>query len=174
MSERRPYTSDEKVESQGDPVAPHSPATSENQSLSDTHKDINEKTGAPEVHQVSLGDVAELARKVGETQNGLAPVDDLEFVMDKISTLTVDECRVILEQLLKDHEYDYNFLQTQRNKIRALLDGPLENQSNDEWELELKSETAINKFYSPYPEVRAISVSNSSWRKPPWAPVIRD
>ena len=27
----------------------------------------------------------------------------------------------------------------------------------EQWELELKSETAINKFYSPYPEVRAVT-----------------
>ncbi|KAJ6019872.1 hypothetical protein N7499_002999 [Penicillium canescens] len=36
------------------------------------------------------------------------------------------------------------------------MEGPSEEQNNEEWELQMKTETALNRFYSPYPEVRAI------------------
>ncbi|KAK5113041.1 hypothetical protein LTR85_011063 [Meristemomyces frigidus] len=102
-------------------------------------------------------EVHHLAEKLGDRADGLAPEQDIEFVMDKVGSLTVEECRQILEDLLKEHEYDYNFAATQRHKLENILLGPQENQSTDEWELELKTETAVNKFYSPYPEVRAVT-----------------
>lgn len=101
--------------------------------------------------------VHHLADKLGDGQDAIAPIDDIEHVKDKIETLTVEECRVILLDMLEYHEYDYNFQQSQRDKISRLLDGPTKEQSNDEWELELKTETAVCKFFSPYPEVRAIT-----------------
>ncbi|ERS95325.1 uncharacterized protein SPSK_01435 [Sporothrix schenckii 1099-18] len=116
--------------------------------------------------------VHDLVDKLGDTATGLAPADDIAFVMDKIDTLSVDEARAILEKMLVDHEYDYNFSQLQRDKISALLKGPASSDSDvaskegegagtgtdtDDWELRLKTEAAINKFYSPYPEVRAVS-----------------
>jgi hypothetical protein len=103
-----------------------------------------------------ISEVHDLADKLGDDQKvGLAPFDDIEHVADKIDSLTLDECRIILEQLLKDHEYDYNFSQVQKQKLEGLLAGPTGSQ--DEWELAIKTETAINKFYSPYPEVRAVT-----------------
>lgn len=101
--------------------------------------------------------VHRLADKLGDGQDAIAPVTDIEHVMDKIETLTVEECRVILVEMLEYHEYDYNFAQAQRDKISRLLDGPTKEQSTDDWELELKTETAVCKFFSPYPEVRAIT-----------------
>ncbi|AEO69734.1 uncharacterized protein THITE_43241 [Thermothielavioides terrestris NRRL 8126] len=59
--------------------------------------------------------------------------------------------------MLKEHEYDYNFSDTLRVKLASLLEGPAEGQTSDEWELLLKTETAVVRFYSPYPEVRAVS-----------------
>lgn len=121
-------------------------------------KNFNEKTGfSDDVHEINTGTVRDLAEKLGENQNGLAPLDDIEHVMDKVHTLTVEECRKHIEELLKDHEYDYNFATAQREKLQALLTGPREAQSTEDWELEIKTETAINKFYSPYPEVRAVT-----------------
>lgn len=119
-----------------------------------------EKSGNPEKtteHHVDIGEVQELAEKLGDKDRGLAPVDDIEWVMDKIDTLTIDQCRTLMEKFLKDHEYDYNLANAQREKIQGLLVGPAEGQSNDEWELALKTETAINRYYSPYPEVRAVT-----------------
>ncbi|KJZ76510.1 hypothetical protein HIM_04239 [Hirsutella minnesotensis 3608] len=118
----------------------------------------NEKKSAPFTTAQDADAIVGLAQKLDETgQDGIAPLEDVEYVMDKVDTLTIDECKAIIEKLLKDHEYDYNFSSTQREKLAALVQGPLEGQSTQDWELELKVETAINKFYSPYPEVRAIT-----------------
>jgi len=57
----------------------------------------------------------------------------------------------------EDHEYDYNFATAQKTKLEKLLAGPDEFDSQENWELALKTETAVNKYYSPYPEVRAVT-----------------
>jgi OPT family small oligopeptide transporter len=101
--------------------------------------------------------IHKLAEHLGDGLDGMAPIDDIEYVEDKISTLTVDECKDIIQKLLKDHEYDYNFSNVLREKLTSLMEGPSEGQNIEEWELQLKTETALNRFYSPYPEVRAIA-----------------
>ncbi|TKA28232.1 hypothetical protein B0A50_04204 [Salinomyces thailandicus] len=123
---------------------------------SGSEKVLDEKTGNS-IRNGSVAEVHDLAEKLGDRVDGLAPERDIEFVMDKVGSLSVEECLAILADLLEEHKYDYNFATVQRNKIESLLLGPQENQNIDEWELELKTETAINKFYSPYPEVRAIT-----------------
>jgi len=108
-------------------------------------------------HSITIEATQHLAEKVGENQDGLAPVDDIEYVINKVDSLTVEECRKHLESFLQDHEFDYNFNQNQKQKLVTLLDGPAEGQSIEDWELMMKTETAINRFYSPYPEVRAVT-----------------
>ncbi|KAH6656150.1 oligopeptide transporter protein [Truncatella angustata] len=131
-----------------------------------TKRVADDKTG----HEDTVRDVEDavqnLTEKLGDNQNGLAPMDDIHYVVDKIDTLTVDECKAIIQKLLKDHEYDYNFSSSQRVKLAALAEGPLEGQSIEEWELELKTETAVNKFYSPYPEVRAVTTPTDDVNMP--------
>jgi OPT family small oligopeptide transporter len=118
---------------------------------------VDEKVALPStVHDVE-DVIYDLAAKLGDRDNGTAPIDDIEYVMDKIETLTVEECKEIIQTLLKNHEYDYNFSNSQREKLAALIEGPSGEQDSDEWELELKTEAAVNKFFSPYPEVRAIT-----------------
>jgi len=103
-------------------------------------------------------DVVELTEKLGDTiPDGVAPIDDIELVLDKVQLLTVDECRSNIEKLLKDHEYDYNFSAAQKHKLESLLAGPKEDQSTEDWELQMKTETAVNKYFSPYPEVRSVT-----------------
>jgi len=112
----------------------------------------------PAHRKSSVVEVQDLAEKLGDdVQVGLAPVDDIEHVIDKVDALTVQECRDILAKLLKDHEYDYNFATAQKTKLEKLLAGPDEFDSQENWELALKTETAVNKYYSPYPEVRAVT-----------------
>ncbi|PTB40311.1 uncharacterized protein TrAFT101_004639 [Trichoderma asperellum] len=124
---------------------------------SSPERPLDEKTAFPStVHDVDDA-VHDLAEKLGDRVTGTAPLDDIEYVMDKIETLTVEESKEIIQKLLKDHEYDYNFSNSQREKLATLTEGPSDGQDPEEWELELKTEAAINKFYSPYPEVRAIT-----------------
>jgi hypothetical protein len=121
-------------------------------------RDVHEKRA----RSVIAEDVQHLAEKIGDRADGLAPAEDINMVLDKVATLTIEECREIIDALLEEHQHDYNFSATQREKLKALLSGPREGQSEDEWELELKSETAINKFYSPYPEVRAVTTPDDN------------
>lgn len=153
MTSRRPHT-DDSVDAQD--KAPASP---------DTGLDEKRRSSLDAVHDVDAV-VHNLAEKLGDREDGLAPVDDIQFVMDKIHTLTIDDCREIIEELLKYHEYDYNFSNSQRQKLAALLKGPLDGQSEEEWELEIKTEAAVNKFYSPYPEVRAVATPTDDVNTP--------
>lgn len=141
-------------------MASHQPYINEDDSSEKVPetKGLNEKFGSmSNGPDVSVGAMQDLAEKLGETQDGLAPMDDIGHVMDKINTLTIDDCRMYIRQLLDDHEYDYNFASAQKEKLQGLLAGPREDQDIEQWELEIKSETAINRFYSPYPEVRAVT-----------------
>ncbi|KAJ6031021.1 hypothetical protein N7540_001753 [Penicillium herquei] len=120
-----------------------------------------EAAGEKNITPVTVNDVDEkvhdLSEKLVASGDETAPIEDIEHVMDKISTLTIDECKEIIKDLLKSHEYDYNFGNPLREKLSRLLEGPSEGQDAEEWELQLKTETALNKFYSPYPEVRAVT-----------------
>ncbi|KAJ5933993.1 hypothetical protein N7454_006322 [Penicillium verhagenii] len=102
--------------------------------------------------------VHDLAERLVASGDAMAPIDDIEYVMDKIDTLSIDECKDIITKLLKYHEYDYNLGNALREKLARLIEGPSEGQDPEEWELQLKTETALNHFYSPYPEVRAVTV----------------
>lgn len=147
--EKQPYVDEIAAEAGATPPATGAKPPTE-KSVDESDEKTTSRDGAPDVAAA----IKDLGEKFGDS---VAPIDDIHYVMDKIETLTVDECKVILAQLLKDHEYDYNFSSAQRVKIATLLEGPAEGQATDEWELELKTETAVNKFYSPYPEVRAVS-----------------
>jgi OPT family small oligopeptide transporter len=142
--ERRPSAAEEPVERDASSL----PEVVNEKSFDEKHDGVN-----PEVEII----VHDLIGKLGDRHDGLAPIDDIEYVIDKIDTLSIEECRSFITKLLYDHEYDYNFGVAQRQKLLNLLQGPEEGQSNEEWELELKTETAVNKFYSPYPEVRAVA-----------------
>ncbi|KAI5271558.1 OPT-domain-containing protein [Aureobasidium subglaciale] len=103
-------------------------------------------------------------RVPGETEvlelHDIAPLDvenDVDAVMDKVTVLTIDDCRKLITELLEEHKNDYNFSSSQKAKLVHLLKGPEEGQSTEEWEIALKKETAVNTFYSPYPEVRSIT-----------------
>lgn len=128
------------------------------QQTMDDHHFNEKKLGSPDtdVQRVDT-EVVNLAAKLGDREDGLAPLDDIAFVMPKIETMTVEEAREIIEKLLVDHKYDYNFAEAQRVKLRNLLDGVPEGQTSDEWSLEIRTEAAINRYYSPYPEVRAVT-----------------
>jgi OPT family small oligopeptide transporter len=144
MASRRPYVNDASPEIEG---------------MSDRSQDDAslEKDPSLEKDHVVVDTVHDLTEKLGAIQGEVAPLDDLEHVMGKVETLTIDECRTIIEELLKNHVHDYNFSEAQRAKLESLLAGPGEHERTEDWELMIKSEAAINKFYSPYPEVRAVT-----------------
>nr|OQO28858.1 hypothetical protein B0A51_03440 [Rachicladosporium sp. CCFEE 5018] len=150
MSYRKPYTEGEAID----------PADRSSSSAHSIHED--EKGGAIETarrQSVLEGEVVQLAEKLDDqnVKEHLAPIEDLEKVIDKIDGLTIEECRTFAAKFLEDHDFDYNIDASQRSKLQHFLNGPLESQSDDEYELAFKSEVAILKYYSPYPEVRAVT-----------------
>lgn len=92
-----------------------------------------------------------------EIGDNLAPHSDLEFVQDKIEGITIEECREYTTNFLHYHQYDYNISPMLRQKLTQLLEGPSDNQTVEDWAIDFKTEVAICKYYSPYPEVRAVS-----------------
>ncbi|KAI7266467.1 OPT-domain-containing protein [Hortaea werneckii] len=126
------------------------------------HRSTHQKDGDDESKRIGSileteHEIHDLAEQLGDRADGIAPVKDIEKVIDKVATLSIEDCREILKTLLKEHDNDYNFATAQRKKLENLVKGPGDGQDEEQWELELKSETAINKFYSPYPEVRAVT-----------------
>lgn len=117
---------------------------------------ISEKTTTTTTHETDLHRIHD-AEPLSNT--GLLEVKaDVAYVADRIDTLSVDEAREILLTMLRDHEYDYNFSSALRAQITRLLAGPSEKDPSDaDWSLEIRTTAALNRFYSPYPEVRAIA-----------------
>lgn len=124
------------------------------------HHTVDEKQqqGTHRLHHTQ-SEVQRLADRLGgDNENLVAPMDDVEYVMDKIDAMTVDEARDIIITMLKEHEYDYNFSLHLREQLTTLLEGPQEKDPNGgDWVTEIKTAAALNKYYSPYPEVRAIT-----------------
>lgn len=130
----------------------------ESGSVEEVRHVFDEKHGHAQQQRTET-DVQALEAKLGGDVEGLiAPMDDVEYVMDKIEAMTVEEAQEILRTMLEEHEYDYNFAQSLRDQITTLLRGPPENDSTGgDWATEIKTVAALNRFYSPYPEVRAIT-----------------
>ncbi len=131
-------------------------------SVEEVHHVVDEKHDYTQHHQHhhhTEAEVQALEAKLGGDAEGLvAPMDDVEYVMDKIEAMTVEEAQEILRTMLKEHEYDYNFAQSLRDQITTLLQGPPEKDTaGGDWVTEIKTVAALNRFYSPYPEVRAIT-----------------
>jgi OPT family small oligopeptide transporter len=119
----------------------------------DDSSSFDEKNAQGHVQDVNVQDV-----KAAFVEHTTLDVEnDVEVVMDKVDALTIEECRRLIEELLEEHTYDYNFSSAQKDKLRRLMDGPADGQTAEEWEIVFKKETAINVFYSPYPEVRAVT-----------------
>lgn len=90
--------------------------------------------------------------------DNIAPKADIEYIYDKILSLTIEEALEILNDGIDYHSDDSNFPFEVMDKLKLLVQGPeASGTSQDEWEFDVKAEAAVLKFHSPYPEVRAIA-----------------
>lgn len=117
----------------------------------------NEKVGPTTTEGGADAMLQDIMEKLGDNARQVPPVDDVQYVLDKVQLLTVEECKGIIAKMVEDHSNDYNFSGQLRERLTALARGPADGQSTEDWELQLKTETAVNRFFSPYPEVRAVS-----------------
>ncbi|GME72011.1 unnamed protein product [Ambrosiozyma monospora] len=106
-----------------------------------TQQDIN-VSGKPELAQAIAG--------VDE--------DDLEYILDKIDSVSFEEVLETMAGILRDHKYDINFEATTYTRMEKLLEGPQAvGLSSEDYEYEVKALTGVCKFFSPYPEVRSVT-----------------
>ncbi|KAK9380264.1 OPT oligopeptide transporter protein-domain-containing protein [Kockiozyma suomiensis] len=85
--------------------------------------------------------------------------DDIqfEFVLEKMQLVGLDAALEILRTAEKYHQDDYNFPEKTMQKIQNLNRGiEASGLDLDTFELEARIEATLMKFYSPYPEVRAV------------------
>ncbi|UNI13290.1 oligopeptide transporter 6 [Purpureocillium takamizusanense] len=126
----------------------------------------NEKHG-PSASAVGVDPTPqEIREQLGGQGDQIPPLDDIQYVTDRVRLLTVEECQNINTKMLEDHANDYNFSEQLREKLATLAQGPSNKQSLDDWELQLKTETAVNRFFSPYPEVRAVAIPTDDVNMP--------
>ncbi|KAK9378542.1 OPT oligopeptide transporter protein-domain-containing protein [Kockiozyma suomiensis] len=94
------------------------------------------------------------------TDNDAADILDsagFEFILDKISTMSLDEALEILREAIDYHRDDFNFPVHTLERIQMLVQGfEHSDLDRDTYELEVRIEAALMKFHSPYPEVRAV------------------
>ncbi|KAK9381035.1 OPT oligopeptide transporter protein-domain-containing protein [Kockiozyma suomiensis] len=82
----------------------------------------------------------------------------LEYLLSKLHILSLDECIAEIKEAASYHRDDYNYPIETRSKISRLLKGPMEYGLGQElYEIDLRLEATLNKFNSPYPEVRAVT-----------------
>ncbi|GMG59377.1 unnamed protein product [Ambrosiozyma monospora] len=77
--------------------------------------------------------------ELAQTIAGVNP-DDLEFIMDKVDSLSLDEALEIMAGILNDHKNDINFEEATYQRMQDLLKGPeAVGLSHAEYEYEVKS-----------------------------------
>ena len=91
-------------------------------------------------------------------EDDIAPSRDVQMILDRIVGLSEDEALDILINAIEFHKIDPNFPSWTMRKLKALIQGYKAcDMSEDDWLFDLKTEAAMLKYHSPYPEVRAVT-----------------
>ncbi|KAK9470917.1 OPT oligopeptide transporter protein-domain-containing protein [Dipodascopsis tothii] len=82
---------------------------------------------------------------------------DVEYMFERLSTMTMEAAIAILEETIFDHKDDANFPGDVLDRITLLVSGE-ENcdMDHESYELETRFQATQIKYHSPYPEVRAV------------------
>ncbi|KAK9324744.1 OPT oligopeptide transporter protein-domain-containing protein [Lipomyces orientalis] len=84
--------------------------------------------------------------------------NDLDFILDKILTMSDEEALNILNKAIIYHDDDFNFPVETMAKIKLLVQGQdVYGADVDTYEFDLKVEACLIGHYSPYPEVRSVT-----------------
>lgn len=113
----------------------------ESSALDDNRHKLYEKLG----HSHVLTDDARLA--------------DVEWLYEQMEALPLDRALELLKECVEAHGDDPNFPAEDYDYIQQLLKGydDNKNMSHEEWVFQVKMYAGMNEFYSPYPEVRAVT-----------------
>ena len=124
---------------------------------------VREKVGVSD--QATLTpEVRELVAKAirasfGRQENDSGQFEpDIEYILEKMMTLTHEHCMEILENTAVDHDNDPNFPEHTLQLINILLKGPkLSDLDEETYFWTVRTNAALIYFHSPYAEVRAVT-----------------
>ncbi|VEU21635.1 DEKNAAC102211 [Brettanomyces naardenensis] len=118
---------------------------------------LEEKKDVTSFDEVDIDRHQRIFEKLGKSgKQQEEQTEDIQYVLDRIDELTLDQALEILHNTQEHHKNDLNFPESSRQLISELLSGP-ENFAKADYEFEVKAEAAIIYYFSPYPEVRAIA-----------------
>ena len=103
---------------------------------------------------------AQLRQRYGRKaeEDDIAPARDVQMMLDRIVEMTDEEALHILVDAIDKHRVDPNFPPWTMSKLRALVQGYKAcDMSEDDWSFDVRTEAAILKYHSPYPEVRSVT-----------------
>ncbi|KAH8894599.1 oligopeptide transporter 2 [Thozetella sp. PMI_491] len=111
------------------------------------------RTISPEMRQK----VAEHYGRIAEDDQ-IAPRADVTAILERIIVMTDEEAVEILLEAIEFHKDDPNFPDWTMTKIRSLVQGAkVTEMEESDWSLEARTEAAMIKYHSPYPEVRSVT-----------------
>ena len=100
--------------------------------------------------------LARYGRKAEE--DDIAPAKDVQMILDKVIAMDNEEALDVLVTAIEVHKADPNFPPWTMSKIRALIQGYKAcDMSEEDWSFDIRTEAAILKYHSPYPEVRSVT-----------------
>ncbi|KAK9384417.1 OPT oligopeptide transporter protein-domain-containing protein [Lipomyces mesembrius] len=136
---------------------------SEKMSDEDTTMNFAKKAGliletTAEVTSEMRDQIAMRLAEKAQADNLNAVAEDLEYVMDTVATISIEECMDIINHAMKYHEFDSNFPRVVMEKLKLLVQGEeLYPGDKESWEFDVKVEASLIGYFSPYPEVRAVT-----------------
>lgn len=96
-------------------------------------------------------------RHINDRFDGSFKDDDLVFISGHMNDLTFEQALEVVRNAAIDHDDDPSIDRQTLELLRRLPEGPLENQSETEWEQLVRFEAFLVKEWSVYPEVRAVT-----------------
>ncbi|GMM37772.1 Opt2 protein [Saccharomycopsis crataegensis] len=86
-------------------------------------------------------------------------IPEIEYLFQKIEEMSVSQAIALLKESLIEHDDDPNFPLEDYATIESLVQGSDANPeiSEEEWTFQVKMFASLKEYFSPYPEVRAIS-----------------
>ena len=91
-------------------------------------------------------------------EDDIAPAKDVQMILERVIEMTDDEALGIIVDAIEVHKIDPNFPPWTMDKLKYLVLGYKAcDMSEDDWSFELRTEAAMLKYHSPYPEVRAVT-----------------
>ena len=91
-------------------------------------------------------------------EEDIAPSRDVQLIMDRIIEMNEEEAVEVLVEALDFHKIDPNFPAWTMAKLKELVQGYKAcGMSEEDWSFDVKTEAAMLKYHSPYPEVRSVT-----------------